>query len=675
MIRTAKSGDLVTPRNEWAGACVCAAILLWINLYICRDLFFGPKLRMNSMQGSWTALAKWGGSSWFRANWWPFWDVGTPFEYTYAPLLPCLAALWSAIARVPHIFAFSSVLGMFYCLAPLNLFFMAWRLTRSVAYSFLGALIYSLTAITQILVPDQEFGLTKIADARRLFLVAAWDEGPHFAAVALLPLVIFSLARAMETRRMGWYAAAAVSMAGAALASAFGPVMILLAAVCLVAALGHGDWRRNAGAVAVCGAWAWAIAAPFLAPSLIHAIRDAAAASSEDERWSVGSITALAIAAFGWTLLWGFIRRIQDDRWLPFFTLFAYLCWVIPFLGAVIHRHFVPMPSRYWMEAEMSASVALAFLARRWLVRVPARVRYGLLGVVLALAVEQTLHYRRDEKLMTKPIDVVDTIEYKASVWTEKNLPRVRVFLPGSVAQWANSFTGVQQYSGGSFTMATNLEQRLGRELITWSGNPAHVLTWLKAFGVAAIGISRNDSKEFWHPFNEPEKLEATLQKLWSDDGVSICRVPLRETGLAHVIPHAAIVGGHPQSEDDSPMLEKYVAALDDPAIPLTQFAWEGPNRIRIRTSMQSGQILSVQVTEHPGWHATTGGRKLRIQKDGLGLIWMETGCSGPCEVQMDYDGGWELRICRWISWLALACVVFAARFHRGGAETRRKPI
>jgi hypothetical protein len=25
----------------------------------------------------------------------------------------------------------------------------------------------------------------------------------------------------------------------------------------------------------------------------------------------------------------------------------------------------------------------------------------------------------------------------------------------------------------------------------------------------------------------------------------------------------------------------------------------------------------------------------------------------------MDYDGGWELRICRWVSWLALAGVGF----------------
>jgi len=39
--------------------------------------------------------------------------------------------------------------------------------------------------------------------------------------------------------------------------------------------------------------------------------------------------------------------------------------------------------------------------------------------------------------------------------------------------------------------------------------------------------------------------------------------------------------------------------------------------------------------------------------------MWLRTSCSGPCEVQMDYDGGWQLQICRWLSWMALAGVGF----------------
>src|SRR5258708_705743 len=76
---------------------VCVAVLLWINIYICRDLFTTPATQLNSMQGSWIALAKRAGSSWFHATWWPYWDGGNPFEFTYAPLVPGLTAAWSAM--------------------------------------------------------------------------------------------------------------------------------------------------------------------------------------------------------------------------------------------------------------------------------------------------------------------------------------------------------------------------------------------------------------------------------------------------------------------------------------------------------------------------------------------------------------------------------------------------
>ena len=46
---------------------------------------------------------------------------------------------------------------------------------------------------------------------------------------------------------------------------------------------------------------------------------------------------------------------------------------------------------------------------------------------------------------------------------------------------------------------------------------------------------------------------------------------------------------------------------------------------------------------------------QLELRRDGLGLIWVHPGCNGPCEVQLDYDGGWELRLCRWLSVLAVA--------------------
>jgi len=644
--------------REPLGAALCAVVLLWINVYICRDLFSSPSVQTNSMQGSWIALAMRAGNSWFHATWWPYWDGGNPFEFTYAPLVPGLTAMWSAVGRIPYGVAFHSVMGAFYCLAPLTLFFAAWRLTRAVLYSFIASLVYSLIAITQIIVPDTEFGLTKVWDARRLLLVMLWDETPHLAAVALLPLLILFLARSIETHRKGYYAATALTIGAMTLASAFGPVMAVMAAICLLAALGREHWRENTFLTILLGAWGWAIAAPFLSPSLMIAIRAANARSNEaDAGWTPGSITALALVAVGWAILWQLVRRWKGEPWLRFFTLFGYLTSAILMIDIVFHRHFFPQPGRYWMEMEVAMSLAVVFLARKLLRRAPKGVAGALLFLVLALAVEQTIHYRQEEKKLLKQPALAESIEYKSSVWVQQNLPGVRVFLPGSIAQWANAFTDIPQFAGGSFTMSTNLAQKLGKETIFWNTDPGVALLWLKAYGASVIAVSEAKSKEFWHPFTEPAKLEAVMQPLWREDGVVVCRVPLRETTLAHVVPEAAIVKPGTQFGEDVTALQSYAAALDDASLPLTQFAWEGRNRIRIRTTVGRGQVVSVQVSYHAGWHATSGGRKLSIQKDGLGLMWMNTGCQGPCEVQMDYDGGWELWICRWISWLALAAV------------------
>src|SRR5215471_5451111 len=112
-----------------------AVALLWINFYIARDLFSARAGFMNSMHGFWIALAERAQGAWFHATWWPYWDFGMPFEFTYPPLVPALTAAWAAVRHAPFDTAFFSVTCLFYCLAPLMLFWMAYRLTGAAGYS------------------------------------------------------------------------------------------------------------------------------------------------------------------------------------------------------------------------------------------------------------------------------------------------------------------------------------------------------------------------------------------------------------------------------------------------------------------------------------------------------------------------------------------------------------
>lgn len=297
---------------------------------------------------------------------------------------------------------------------------------------------------------------------------------------------------------------------------------------------------------------------------------------------------------------------------------------------------------------------------------------------LLALAAEQVADFRKSEKKFTFPVDVTGTVEYKSVAWAHAAYPKIRFFLPGSVAQWANQFTDLQQFTGESFTMAVNqVQQRAGFAIGFGTDDLEQerriTLAWLKAYGVGAIAISARDSKEYWHGFNHPEKFEGLLPALWRDSGITIYRVPLREFTLAHVVPEAALVRHTPKHPEDTREVERFAAALDDPALPGTSFDWEGRNRIRIRTTLQPGNVLVVQQNYHPGWHATAGGKSQPVFKDGLGLMWLRPTCTGPCEIVLDYDGGWELRLCRWLSWLAIAAVV--AQAGRSALSSKRLAV
>jgi hypothetical protein len=636
-------------------------IVVLINAYICRAIFTNQTAPMNSMHGFWVALAKRGGSSWLHSNWWPLWDNGIPFEFTYAPLIPWLISAWSAIRGITPDLAFQSVTGFFYCLAPLSLFLMAWLITRAAGWSFLAAIFYSLTSPSQIIVPDAEFSFRHFWDARRLFIVAEWDDTPHLAALSLLPLVILFLTLSIRRRRAPYYAILVLLIALMGLASDFGPIETIIGAVCLIAVFPGKHYGRNTGIIISAGLLAYAIIAPFLPPSILLAIHRASA--NAEGGWSAGSVTALAIVTLGWIVLWRVIERWTTDWNLRLFVLFAYLTGSLPVVAAYLHRQFLPQPGRYKLEMEMAIALLLVFELRSIVEKAPPTLKAGLLFLFLALAGEQIVSHRQYARNILQPADLTKTVEYRTATWASQNLPGVRVMLPGSIAQWANDFAEIPQFSGSSWSQAYNQVQQRGLAAVYNGGDTpqqdARVsIDWLKAFGVGAVAVSGPDSHEYWKPFAHPAKFEGLLPVLWREDDVTIYRVPQRSGSLAHVVDPTAIVSRPPAGPRDTDAIEKYAAALDDPSVPSAEFHWAGPNNIQIRTTASPGQVISVQVSYHPGWHAKAENRPVEVRRDGLGLIWLQPACSGPCEIQLDYDGGWELRLCRYLSFAALVLLL-----------------
>jgi len=613
---------------------------------------------MNSMHGFWAAIARHGGYSWFHSTWWPFWDCGMPSAFTYAPLIPALTSAWSALRGITTDLAFQSIAGVVYCLAPVTLFLMAWLMTRTAGYSFLAATFYSLTSPTHLLVPDDTFSFGHFWDARRLLLAAGWDETPHLAALALLPMLILFLTLAIRRRRTAYYAMLVLLIAVMTLATDFAPVEVIMAAFCLIAVFPRRDFARNAIMIVFAGLVAYFLVCPFLSPSLIQAIRQASAVS--ESGWSIGSMTGLAIAALGWVLLWQGLRRWIGDWRLRFFALFAYLTSCAPAIAFYLHRQLAPQPVRYKLEMEMAIALVATFGLRPLFDKAPAALKAALLFLFLALASEQIVSHRQYAKNIVRRADLTQTIEYRTAQWAERNLPGVRVMFPGSIAQWANDFTSVPQFAGSSWSQAYSQIQQLGLRSI-YNGDARVSLDWLEAFGVGAIAVSGPKSQEYWKPFSHPAKFDGVLPVLWSDADVTIYQVPQRTASLAHIIWEASVVGHAPRAASDTDEIEKYVAALNDPSMPAADFHWIGTNRIQIRTTADQSKVLSLQVSYHPGWHAKANHRAVEVRRDGLGLMWLRPECSGPCEVQLDYNGGWELRICRYLSFTAIGVLLLGS--------------
>lgn len=649
-------------RSDWIRAGVCVAILIWINFYICRGLFTGQTAPMNSMHGFWMAIAQRAEGGWFRAEWWPYWDGGIPFEFTYAPLVPMLTALLAAVHHVTLGISFQIITAIAYCGAPVTLFLMAWYLTRKPGYSFLAALFYSLTAPTRILVPDDPFSWHALWDARRLYLLAAWDDTPHVLSLVFLPLTILFLYLSTQKRRAIFYAATAVSIAAGTLASAFGPTMVAMAAVCLLFVLRRENAVRNILITAMVGAYAYALSAVFLSPGLIHAIQ-VASKRGESGDWSMGSVTALAIVTLGWVVLWRYLPRWTRDWRLQFFTLFAYLTTSVPVIATYLHRQFLPQPNRYKFEMEFALALLVAFGAGRCLERAPRSLKAALLFLALALAGEQIVSYRQFARNLLRPVPLENTVEFRVADWTARNLPGVRIMLPGSISQWADFFAPIYQFAGGPWSMAYNPVQQRGLDA-AYGADPrpvedAHIaLAWLKAYGAGAVCVSGPKSPEFWKPYLHPQKFDGVLPVLWQADDTTIYRIPQRTASWAHVIPEAAVIRDEPRKPADLSEIERFNQAVDDPALPPAELEWKGRNRMEVRSTLQAGQVLALQVNYHPGWHATVGGHSVPLRKDGLGLTWLSPGCNGACTVELEYDGGWELRLCRWVSILALLGLV-----------------
>ena len=638
------------PRLTTAGG---ALALFALNALVTLRLFHVDYTRqMGSIEAAYVGLARYVAHHLSDLTWFPLWYGGIPYPDTYPPLLHWISGLAVALFGISPGLAYHAVTATIYAAGPAALFWMAWRLSGNRAAAFTAGLLYSLISPSCLLVKEVRFDAGGWFGPRRLGTLVVYGEGPHLISLLFLPLAVGLLHVALQKRRPVYYVIAALAIAAVPLSNWLGGMALAMAiAAYLLSGMTEpwpGVWLRTAGL----GAIAYAIAVPWLGPATIAVIRTNAPRvannfeSTATQRLFAGGV-ALGLLLGAWGL-----ARWKSAPPTRFAALFAYITAATALGRYWFRQSLVPQPERYHLEMDMALCVLAAFLVWPLAVRIPRCARVITVCAAAAGCIAIVVHQQRIAHEMERPIDIRTTIEYQTAKWLDANQPGRRVFAPGTIGFWLNAFSDTPQLTGGFDNGILN--PFLPHVIFQVYAGDRHDLAvaFLKAYGCAAVIGGGPQSREVYHPYAHPEKF-AGLPELWRNGGDVIYAVPGRSGWLAHAVRATDLVQMTPVAYNDV-AVKPYLAALDDPSLPTVELRWRAPSAATVTADLRPEHLLSIQISWAPGWHASVNGDPRPAWGDKLNQMVVEPRCSGPCTVELTYDGGAEGRVSRWLSRLAL---------------------
>src|SRR5579863_9989919 len=122
-------------------AVLCAFTLFALNAAIVWPLFRVEYLRyFFSIEGTFIAISRAMVQRPHDLAWWPWWGTGLPFPDTYLPGVPATVALLCRLTGWSPALSYHAVTAFVYCLGPVAVFLLGWRLTAKVPAGFVAGL-------------------------------------------------------------------------------------------------------------------------------------------------------------------------------------------------------------------------------------------------------------------------------------------------------------------------------------------------------------------------------------------------------------------------------------------------------------------------------------------------------------------------------------------------------
>jgi hypothetical protein len=386
------------------------------------------------------------------------------------------------------------------------------------------------------------------------------------------------------------------------------------------------------------GILAYAIACPWIPPSLIRTVQESAIGLDITTPWpeKAAIIVFAALVVF-------VAHRLFDRHRIPsivrFFVYLAIISGAAVLSKMWFGRVLIPIAHRFHLEMEMGIVGAVAFAALALAARLPRRAQVALLVISLLAAAAQARFYRRESRNTTVATDISNTPDVRMSRWFAANANGERVFAPGTVAIWMNLFSDVPQFFGCcDQTVRTEVPRMAIYDIYTGQADGQISALWLKVFGVGYIGVTQ---PEFEPPFRDPKKFDGVLEKVWSDGPNAVYKVAPANPSLAHVVPSTALTQRRPINGIDIDPLQPLIDALDQPPAPAT-FRWINQHEAEISARTEKDQSLFVQETCDQGWHAFEGSTERRVSCGPLGLLVIDPTFVGPHTIRLTYSASPE---------------------------------
>ena len=622
-----------------------------------------------SIESTFISDARFLAAHWPHPQWQPLWYAGTRFDYIYPPAVRYGTAIVSKITGFWPVKAYHFYTMFFYCLGIAGVYVLMRAAGRARGFAFLGAAATALMSPAFLFMKDMRLDSGPLVPVR-LGVLLRYGEGPHIAALSLIPFALAFAWLALDRRRPAWVALAAISCAAVVSNNFYGATSLAMFYAILV----WSFWitRRNSKFAATAIAiplLAYGLTAFWLVPSYLRiTAHNMQYLPEHGNMWSLWvAIVVAIVVAVAFKVAAGRWALNRPQRTWVVFVIGCVLFFSLDVLGKYYFDfNVVGDPHRLVPELDLVLLLGAALLLE-WLWSRRHRATRVAVCVIVAAALATTTGYIRLAWHVVAPWpDYRTRVEYRVTDWLWTHLPDARVCTAGTVRFWFDAWHDLAQLGGGSEQGLLNPIVQDVQWEIGNGADAAPALLWLQALGVDTIYFAGPDSEEPYKDFNHPERF-AAIPPLFDDGkGNTLYRIPRRFASRARVVETARLAAQHkPRSNQDVEALRGYVDVIENgPDSPAT-LEREGTDVMRVRARVAPGQSILVQETYDPAWQAWSNGRRLPLRADLMGFMVVDAP-PGEREVRLAFVTPLENRLGRAltvITLILLTLLILAAGF------------